>query len=106
MPIGPVCCPMTELEFEKASRGPLKYVAGEYAWGNTNIASKPYTLKNDGQPDETVASNYAAAPAGNAAYRRTERVARGPLRGGIFATGTSTRAEAGATYYGIMEMAC
>jgi formylglycine-generating enzyme required for sulfatase activity len=96
--------PMTELEFEKACRGPLNYVAGEYAWGNENIASKPYTLKNEGQPDEAVATNYAAAPKGNAAYGRSQHLIRGPLRGGIFATATSTRAEAGATYYGIMEM--
>ena len=96
--------PMTELEFEKAGRGPLNYVAAEYAWGNAKIAPKPYTLKNDGQPDEAIATNYATAPFGNAAYSKTERFIRGPLRGGIFATGTSSRAEAGATYYGIMEM--
>jgi len=96
--------PMTELEFEKACRGSLNYVAGEYAWGNENIASKPYTLKNEGQPDEAIATNYAAAPKGNAAYRTSQHLIRGPLRGGIFATATSTRTEAGATYYGIMEM--
>jgi formylglycine-generating enzyme required for sulfatase activity len=96
--------PMTELEFEKACRGPLNYVAGEYAWGNENIVSKPYTLKNEGQTDEAVATNYAAAPKGNAAYRRSQHLIRGPLRGGIFATAISTRTEAGATYYGIMEM--
>ncbi len=28
--------PMTELEYEKAGRGPLAPVAGEYAWGSTN----------------------------------------------------------------------
>ena len=28
--------PMTELEYEKACRGPLATVAGEYAWGSTN----------------------------------------------------------------------
>jgi formylglycine-generating enzyme required for sulfatase activity len=96
--------PMTELEFEKACRGPLNYVAGEYAWGNENIVSKPYTLKNEGQTDEAVATNYAAAPKGNAAYRRSQHLIRGPLRGGIFSTAISTRTEAGATYYGIMEM--
>jgi formylglycine-generating enzyme required for sulfatase activity len=29
--------PMSELEFEKACRGPLPAVAGEYAWGTTRI---------------------------------------------------------------------
>jgi formylglycine-generating enzyme required for sulfatase activity len=96
--------PMTELEFEKACRGPLNAVAGEYAWGNTDIASKPYTLKNAGRSDETVATHYATAPKGNVAYRTSQHLIRGPLRGGIFTTATSTRTEAGATYYGIMEM--
>ncbi len=96
--------PMTELEFEKASRGPANSVAGEYAWGNENIASKPYTLSNDGQPDEAIATNYATDPTGNAAYTKTERSIRGPVRGGIFATAASTRAEAGASYYGITEL--
>ncbi len=94
--------PMTELEFEKAGRGPANSVAGEYAWGNTNIASKPYTLKNNGQPDEAIATNYASDPTGNAAY--TSTFIKGPLRGGVFATATATRAEAGASYYGIMEL--
>jgi hypothetical protein len=29
--------PMSELEFEKACRGPLPPVAGEYAWGTTDL---------------------------------------------------------------------
>jgi len=41
---------------------------------------------------------------GNASYGTTDGSIDGPLRCGIFATGTSTRAEAGATYYGVMEM--
>ena len=31
--------PITELEYEKAARGPLAPVAGEYAWGSTSIAA-------------------------------------------------------------------
>jgi len=38
----------------------------------------------------------------NAAYNNS--FAAGPLRTGVFATATSTRAQAGSSYYGIMEM--
>lgn len=94
--------PMTELEFEKICRGPE--TAGiEYAWGNTSIANYAYTLSNDGQPNATV-SNAASDPTGNASYSTTDGSIDGPLRCGIFATSTSTRAEAGASYYGVMEM--
>lgn len=95
--------PMTELEFEKICRGTLNAVNNEYAWGNANIANYAYTLSNDGSYNATV-SNAASDPTGNAFYGETHGDIDGPLRCGIFATSTSTRAEAGASYYGIMEM--
>jgi len=95
---------MTELEFEKVCRGPNSAVAGEYAWGNANIAGSVYTLSNDGQYNEAIASNYASDPTGNASDSTTDGSIDGPLRCGIFATSSSTRAEAGASYYGVMEM--
>ena len=94
--------PMTELEFEKICRGP-ETAGTEYAWGNTNIASSAYTLSNDGEYNAMV-SNAASNPTGNASYSTTDGDINGPLRCGIFATSTSTRAEAGASYYGVMEM--
>jgi len=95
---------MTELEFEKVCRGPNSAVAGEYAWGNANIAGLVYTLSNDGQYNEAIATNYASDPTGNASYWATDGSINGPLRCGIFATSSSTRAEAGASYYGVMEL--
>ncbi|NQT26203.1 SUMF1/EgtB/PvdO family nonheme iron enzyme [candidate division KSB1 bacterium] len=95
--------PMTEMEYEKACRGTLAPVANEYAWGNTNIAGSAYTLSNDGTPNATV-TNAASEPTGNASYSTTDGSINGPLRCGIFAAGSTSRAEAGATYYGIMEM--
>ena len=95
--------PMTELEYEKACRGTLSPVANEYAWGNTSIATTAYTLSNDGTPSAVV-TNAASDPTGNASYETTDGSIDGPLRCGIFATSGSSRAEAGATYYGIMEM--
>ncbi|MFN9518220.1 MAG: hypothetical protein ACK574_00620 [Bacteroidota bacterium] len=41
---------------------------------------------------------------GNASYSTTDGVIDGPLRVGAFAGVATTRAQAGATYYGIMEM--
>jgi len=95
--------PMTELEFEKVCRGTQAVADDEYAWGNANIASSAYNLINNGQPTETV-SNAASFPTGNASYRTTVVSIGGPLRCGIFATNNSTRAEAGASFYGVMEM--
>ena len=94
--------PMTELEFEKACRGTS--TTGVYAWGNSFIAGSAYTLSNAGQPNETIATGYASDPTGNASYNTTTGSIGRPLRCGIYATSTSSRAEAGASYYGIMEM--
>ena len=103
--------PMTELEFEKACRGPLKPVANEYAWGTDAIAGAGakggrYTLRNPGQPDESVVwtgENGLNAARGNALCSKTDK-GIGALRVGIFATPDSDRVRAGASYWGILEM--
>ena len=95
--------PFTELEFEKACRGTAAAVANEYAWGSTAIAGAAYTINNDGAANEGIATNYSTT-AGNASYNTTDGSINGPLRCGIFARAASTRIEAGATFYGIMEM--
>lgn len=89
--------PMTELEFEKACRGNQAAVSGEYAWGNTTTTSAN-NITNGGQTGEvtnTANANSASANQGNV---------QGPLRVGAFAGAATSRAQAGATYYGIMEM--
>jgi len=99
--------PMTELEYEKACRGPLNPVSGEFAWGSASIASVAYTLNNSNAADETIATGYSLA-AGNAMYTITKGTIGGPVRAGIFATVTSTgtigRVVSGASYWGIMEL--
>ena len=89
--------PMTELEFEKACRGTLTPVANEFAWGTTTI-TEATGISNSGANNE-VASNVGA----NAAYNNNGSV-QGPLRVGSFATASSTRQQAGASYYGIMDL--
>ena len=97
--------PMTELEFEKACRGPLTPVDGEYAWGTPSIAGSVYTLSGAGSSSEGINTNYSTS-AGNAATFATRGSGNGPLRVGIFAANTNnnSRITSGSTYYGIMEM--
>jgi hypothetical protein len=95
--------PMTELEYEKAARGPATPVANEYAWGTADIASSSYTLSNAGEADETIATNYSET-AGNSMYGGTQGSIGGPVRVGIFATVSSNRVRSGSSYWGIMEL--
>ncbi len=96
--------PMSELEFEKACRGTLLPVALEFPWGNTAIASSPYTVTNSGAVNEGIASGYSTSQ-GNALYINTTGGVS-PMRVGIFAAhpSNSDRMTAGATFYGILEM--
>ena len=122
--------PMTELEYEKACRGPLKPVPDEFAWGTAGIAGKEYkttkesaahdgyVLENPGKPDERVAwkgANGPDATRGNAVWdgvvRRDGKSGRvpadavtRPLRAGAFATPDSGRVAAGASYWGILDL--
>lgn len=95
--------PMTELEFEKASRGSDNPVAFENAWGDVSLVNTAYTLTNAGTANEQIGTNYSTA-AGNAAYQATTAALAGPLRSGIFATASSTRKAAGASFWGIFEL--
>jgi hypothetical protein len=89
--------PMTELEFEKACRGTATPVANEYAWGNTT-AIAANNITNPGAGDETTATSGA-----NAVYDNQPNV-QGPMRVGVFAKSGTTRAQSGASYWGIMEL--
>jgi formylglycine-generating enzyme required for sulfatase activity len=88
--------PMTELEFEKACRGPLNGVANGYAWGNTTLTAITNFFGTDGSGTETGMPLTA-----NCCYNNK---VQGPVRCGLFATASSTRTASGATYWGIMEM--
>jgi hypothetical protein len=88
--------PMTELEFEKACRGTMSAIANQYAWGSTDITAVT-GISNGGASNETANNSGANACYGN-------NGTGGPMRVGTFATASSTREQAGATYYGIMEM--
>ena len=95
--------PMTELEYEKACRGSLTPVANEYAWGNANIRSGNYTGANLGTITEGVSDPETGAN-GNALYASARITPNGPGRVGLFAGAGTDRVNAGASYYGAMEL--
>ena len=100
--------PLTELEFEKISRGPSLPIAGEYVWGTTDISAA--NLIN-GQEDgsETIATSGANAHYNNTTLSGGDASSgaenqKGALRNGIFAKDNSTRVSAGSSYYGVMDL--
>ena len=90
--------PMTELEYEKAARGPLEPVANEYAWGSTSI-TQATGLANEGTITETPTPAEANAQFGH--YRGS---LPWPVRVGSFAAPGRSRRDAGAGYYGALEL--
>ncbi len=103
--------PMTELEFEKACRGPLPPVPDEYAWGTDSIAGARgaaggYAVRAAGQPDEAfvwTGDHGPDAVRGSALCSWNSPVG-GPRRVGLFATPQSDRARSGASYWGILDL--
>ncbi|MFC2093002.1 SUMF1/EgtB/PvdO family nonheme iron enzyme [Bacteroidota bacterium] len=99
--------PMTELEFEKACRGPLIPVADEFAWGtNTICPDANLTISGTENGTEYITTDVSLGGCcyGNNNPHFGGDGSTGPLRCGIFARSTTTRISSGATYYGIMEM--
>lgn len=125
--------PMTELEYEKACRGPLQPVADEFAWGTTGIAGANLESNTVGKKKSSAHPGYVVSGAGTSgegvawqgdggpdgirgngtwdgAIRRDAQGAvpadavQGPLRAGIFASPVSDRIAAGASYWGILDL--
>ena len=87
--------PMTELEYEKACRGPLSPVADEYAWGNTTLEAATTALTGQNTASETPNQ-------GNCNYLTSTPA--GPYRCGSHARAASNRQNAGASYYGALDL--
>ena len=90
--------PMSELEFEKAAREayPATPELGEYAWnsGNYTTVMSEGTLKNAGTSSEYL----------EGANINVDKALNGPVRCGSFASKNGSRTEAGASYWGVMEL--
>jgi formylglycine-generating enzyme required for sulfatase activity len=87
--------PMTELEFEKACRGNAAPVAGEMAWGSTDVTVAT------GITGGGTASETASNPGANCV---AESHLAGPMRVGCLATASTDREGAGASLWGMMDL--
>lgn len=92
--------PITELEFEKACRGPLPSVAGEFAWGTAFVVDAN-TIENSHTPNE-VSTEEPTTGFGVASHGYEGP--QGPLRVGFPAKSNTNRRSSGAGYYGNMEL--
>jgi formylglycine-generating enzyme required for sulfatase activity len=94
--------PMSEMEYEKACRGPIAPVQGEYAWGTNLINEMSSSASNPGTKTEELGSYSVAPGVGNCINNYNGNV----YRGGNLASNSSNtgRITSGGTYYGIMEM--
>lgn len=106
--------PLTELEFEKACRGPEIPIPDDYAWHGANITgteTESYIFNNLNEPSE-YPQNVGTGVDGNAAYMYTTghvdvvnpNRLDGPVRVGMFATASSDRINSGASYYGVLDL--
>ena len=113
--------PLTELEYEKACRGPLPAVAGEFAWGSTRIGRVFHFDGVDGsgfekpvpqKPGEITNCNFGTdiAPFEKAFKTVPDNPGWiGPVTVGLFENSApnaelTERERTGASYYGIMEL--
>jgi formylglycine-generating enzyme required for sulfatase activity len=89
--------PMSELEYEKASRGPSAAVSGEYAWGSTSITGAT-SITNGGTSSERGQAG------SNITYNNAGGV-QGPTRVGSFGSGgVTSRVATGTSYYGAFDL--
>ncbi|MCU0429893.1 MAG: formylglycine-generating enzyme family protein [Cytophagaceae bacterium] len=93
--------PMSELEFEKACRGPMTSLLNEYPWGNTSILQAVSSSLNNGGTSSEVST---LSGNGLCAFNGGTSAVLGPLRTGFAATSSTIRVTAGASYWGIVDL--
>ncbi len=93
--------PFTEMEYEKACRGPLLPRERDFPWG---LSGRLIVNKLD---DVETPAESAATPGANlvAAGNHASLLPAGPLRNGGVSDAESDQFDAGASYYGVMELA-
>jgi len=97
--------PLTELEFEKMSRGFLRAIPNEFAWGSQMIRPiETSGLANLNRPNE-VQNRSTQIGAGNVRISPDGLTTNPnwPMRVGAFAAQVSSRMESGGTFFGIMN---
>ncbi len=96
--------PMTELEFEKASRGDRLPDPGEFAWGPEAPPAGKYTLQDPDTAAELVVNQHEGA---NVAFDGTVGLAgsiAGPLRVGAFIPLAASRVAFGGSQLRVTEL--
>lgn len=98
--------PLTEMEFEKACRGPALPVDRDYPWG-TASRLLAHRLTNANTVAETKLDANANLFAGGepSALQNGILYPYAPLRCGALGGETSDQFQSGASYYGVMDMA-
>ncbi|MBI4470475.1 MAG: SUMF1/EgtB/PvdO family nonheme iron enzyme [Acidobacteria bacterium] len=106
--------PMTELEYEKACRGPVAPVPDELAWGSTNAVQVTAFSGTDGSGTETALPSNANSCYNlqNGSSNPLDQPIRGPVRVGIFLDTNPPSAEdpsvsrqlTGASYWWVFEL--
>jgi formylglycine-generating enzyme required for sulfatase activity len=92
--------PITEFEFEKVCRGTNTALPGEFAWGTTAILqAQSGAITNSG-----VANEVSSTSGSGLCAFGSNNTAQGPLRCGFAATALTNRAQAGASFYGCLDM--
>ena len=101
--------PMTELEFEKAARGPRDPIPNEFAWGSTfwrsQTAQTGPALPAPGQHNAWFIDGGLPTErpiVANVNHMAASQWAVG--RNGMFANDSSGRVVSGASYWGVMEL--
>lgn len=87
--------PLTGLEFPKACRGGQAAVDDEYSWGNTTVETATSFL---------ISTNTASEVPNQGNINFWDCLPDGPYRVGSYADATSNRTNAGASYYGVLDL--
>ncbi|MBU0489704.1 MAG: gliding motility-associated C-terminal domain-containing protein [Bacteroidetes bacterium] len=95
--------PITELEYEKMSRGTEPPVPNEYAWGTATDTIRAMGLLNPGSYNETVFPPNANCQIGYHAAGDPAPI-QGPVRVGCYGSFGGSRIERGTTFYGIFDV--
>ncbi len=90
--------PLTGYEYEKACRGPLYPIAGEYAWGSAVVTPVSINVDVNG-PSESTSAQVDGPISMNGGYYNSS------IRNGCYAKAVgSNRVNSGGSYFGVMEL--
>jgi len=101
--------PLTELEYEKAARGELQVVGSgrEFAWGDQTLGIAHMAFDDRNRATEvsgTAGANRATPSEAAITAHDATSLSRWPIRVGAFARENTTRVQAGASYWGVLNL--